>query len=66
MATHKKCSDCLNFTKASLNCTEILPVRFTQRISDMGRNFNIIPIEIGESFNYAFLCSMVKAICLLL
>ena len=45
---------------------EILPVRFTQRISDMGWNFNIIPIEIGESLNYAFLCSMVKAICLLL
>ena len=45
---------------------EILPVRFTQRISDMGRNFNIIPIEIGESLNDAFLCSMIKAIGLLL
>ena len=45
---------------------EILPVRFTQRISNMGRNFNIIPIEIGESLNDAFLCGMIKAICLLL
>ena len=45
---------------------EILPVRLTQRISDMGRNFNIFPIEIGESLKDAFLCSMIKAIGLLL
>lgn len=45
---------------------EIFPVRFTQRISDIGRDFNIIPIEIGEPLNDAFLCGMIKAICFLL
>ena len=63
----KKCSDCLNYTTPSWNSLLVLlPVRFTQRISNMGRNFNVIPIEIGESLNEAFLCSIIKAISLLL